>query len=62
MLKKVDVALDILEDKETFLENEKDRIKKSISENNTNMEEIGSSLRLEIENLLDAICNRDELS
>ena len=61
-MKKVDVALDILEDKETFLENEKDRIKKSISENNTNMEEIGSSLRLEIENLLDAICNRDELS
>ena len=61
-MKKVDVALDILEDKETFLENEKERIKKSISENNTNMEEIGSSLRLEIENLLDAICNRDELS
>ena len=61
-MKKEDVALDILEDKETFLENEKDRIKKSISENNTNMEEIGSSLRLEIENLLDAICNRDELS
>ena len=61
-MKKVDVALDILEEKETFLENEKDRIKKSISENNTNMEEIGSSLRLEIENLLDAISNRDELS
>ena len=61
-MKKVDVALDILEEKETFLENEKDRIKKSISENNTNMEEIGSSLRLEIESLLDAISNRDELS
>ena len=61
-MKKVDVALDILEDKETFLENEKERIKKSISENNTNMEEIGSSLRLEIENLLDAISNRKELS